>query len=53
MEKALGPDHPSTLNTVNNLESLYKAQGKLSEAEQMYQRALAKKERTSANSNRR
>ncbi|KAN0072834.1 HET domain containing protein [Elaphomyces granulatus] len=39
-EKALGPDHTSTLDTVNNLGILYKFQGKLDEAEMMYQRAL-------------
>ena len=39
-EKALGPDHTSTLSTVNNLGLLYRDQGKLAEAEQMYQRAL-------------
>ena len=39
-EKAWGPDHTSTLDTVNNLGNLYKNQGKLAEAEQMYQRAL-------------
>ena len=39
-EKALGPDHTSTLATVNNLRLLYKDQGKLAEAERMYQRAL-------------
>ena len=39
-EKALGPDHTSTLDTVNNLGALYSDQGKLNEAEQMYQRAL-------------
>ncbi|KAJ5201210.1 hypothetical protein N7449_006013 [Penicillium cf. viridicatum] len=40
-ETALGPDHTSTLNIVNNLGLLYKDQGKLKEAEEMYQRALA------------
>ncbi|KAE8390738.1 hypothetical protein BDV23DRAFT_183253 [Aspergillus alliaceus] len=40
-EKALGPDHTSTLGTVNNLGLLYSDQGKLKEAEGMYQRALA------------
>ena len=40
-EKALGPDHTSTLNTVNNLGILYKDQGRLTEAESMYQRALS------------
>ncbi|RYP56571.1 hypothetical protein DL771_011750 [Monosporascus sp. 5C6A] len=39
-EKALGPDHTSTLDTVNNLGILYSDQGKLKEAEEMYQRAL-------------
>src|SRR5882762_2713739 len=38
-EKAWGPDHTSTLDTVNNLGSLYKSQGKLDEAEKMYRRA--------------
>ncbi|CAG8975658.1 hypothetical protein HYALB_00014088, partial [Hymenoscyphus albidus] len=33
-EKALGPDHTSTLGTVNNLGNLYSDQGKLVEAEQ-------------------
>src|SRR5207248_979101 len=32
-EKALGPEHTSTLDTVNNLGSLYRDQGKLAEAE--------------------
>ncbi|CAG8907052.1 unnamed protein product, partial [Penicillium egyptiacum] len=40
-EKALGPDHTSILDTVNNLGLLYADQGKLDEAEQMYIRALA------------
>lgn len=40
-EKALGPDHTLTLNTVNNLGNLYRGPGKLAEAEVMYQRALA------------
>ncbi|KAF5861950.1 hypothetical protein ETB97_012273 [Aspergillus alliaceus] len=39
-EKALGPDHISTLDTVHNLGILYKDQGRLKEAEAMYQRAL-------------
>jgi tetratricopeptide (TPR) repeat protein len=39
-EQAWGPEHMSTLNTVNNLGNLYADQGKLVEAEQMYQRAL-------------
>jgi tetratricopeptide (TPR) repeat protein len=39
-EKALGPNHKSTLATVNNLGTLYWKQGKLDEAKQMFQRAL-------------
>jgi tetratricopeptide (TPR) repeat protein len=39
-EDALGPTHTSTLDTVNNLGNLYKAQGRLDEAEQMYERVL-------------
>jgi tetratricopeptide (TPR) repeat protein len=39
-EKVLGPNHMSTLGTVNNLGILYWQQGKLDESEQMYQRAL-------------
>src|SRR3984957_12460722 len=39
-EKAWGPDHASTLDTVNNLGDLYISQGKLDEAEKMCQRAL-------------
>ncbi|KAJ9641088.1 hypothetical protein H2199_005756 [Coniosporium tulheliwenetii] len=44
-EKALGAEHTSTLNTVNNLGLLYAAQGKLGEAETMYQRALKGREK--------
>lgn len=39
-EKAWGPEHTSTLATVNNLSNLYKGQGKLDEADKMYQCAL-------------
>jgi tetratricopeptide (TPR) repeat protein len=44
-EKALSPDHTSTLNTVQNLGNLYSVQGKLEEAEEMYQRALVGKKK--------
>ncbi|KAI8948859.1 hypothetical protein F4801DRAFT_591546 [Xylaria longipes] len=44
-EKAWGPDHTSTLNTVNNLGLLYMDQGRLREAEDMYLRALQGKEK--------
>jgi tetratricopeptide (TPR) repeat protein len=40
-EKALGAEHTSTINIVNNLGMLYYAQDKLVGAEQMYKRALA------------
>jgi tetratricopeptide repeat protein len=39
-EKTWGPDHISVLDTINNLGILYKYQGKLDEAEKMYQRAV-------------
>jgi tetratricopeptide (TPR) repeat protein len=39
-EEALGPSHTSTLHTINDLGNLYKDQGKLAEAEKMYERAL-------------
>jgi hypothetical protein len=40
-EKACGPEHTSTLDTVNNLGLLYAGQGRLEDAETMYIRALA------------
>ena len=43
-EKALGPDHTSTLDSVHCLGILYRDQGKLKEAE-MYQRALPNNEK--------
>ena len=39
-EKALGPNHTTTLNTVNSLGLLYAGQGRLKEAEEVYQRIL-------------
>jgi len=41
-EKALGPDHTSTLSTVNNLGTLYGDESKLAKAKQMYMRVLWK-----------
>ncbi|KAH8880942.1 TPR-like protein [Thozetella sp. PMI_491] len=38
--KALGPEHTSTLRTVNSLGVLYEEQGRFSDAESMYERAL-------------
>jgi Tfp pilus assembly protein PilF len=47
-EKALGSRaHVDTPGTVNNLGLLYANQGKLDEAEKMYQRALQGKEKAS------
>jgi tetratricopeptide (TPR) repeat protein len=45
-ERVSGPDHASTLDTVNCLGTLYANQGKTAAAEEMYQRALVGKERT-------
>jgi len=40
-ENALGPEHTSTLDAVNNLGILYAGQGRVKDAEIMYNRALA------------
>jgi len=42
----LGVEHISTLDTVNNLGTLYADQGKLDKAEEMYIRALKGFERS-------
>ena len=44
-KRALGPEHMSTLNAINNLGLLYRIQGKLLGAEKMCQQALAGKEK--------
>jgi tetratricopeptide (TPR) repeat protein len=44
-ERVLGPEHPDTLASVNNLAELYQGQGRYTEAEPLYQRALAARER--------
>jgi hypothetical protein len=41
----LGAEHPRTLISVNNLASLYNSQGRYGEAEPLYRRALAARER--------
>ena len=41
----LGPDHPDTALSLNNLAVLYDSQGKLTEAEPLYRRALEIRER--------
>ena len=44
-ERVLGPEHPDTLSSLNNLAVLYEDQGKYEQAEPLYQRALATRER--------
>ena len=44
-EKALGPEHPDTATSLNNLAVLYDAQGHYAKAEPLYQRALAIREK--------
>ena len=44
--KAWGRSIPTWANTLNNLGALYWEQGKIAEAEPLYQRALFIKERT-------
>ena len=43
--KVWGPEHTSTLDTINNLETLYWDQGKIKEAENMFLRTLTKYEK--------
>ena len=40
-EKALGPEHPDTAASLNNLAALYYAMGDYAKAEPLYRRALA------------
>lgn len=40
-EQELGPNHPNTATSLNNLALLYHTQGKYTQAEPLYQRALA------------
>ena len=40
-EKVLGPEHPDTALSLNNLAFLYRDQGRLVEAASLLQRALA------------
>ena len=44
-EEDLGPDHPDTLQTVQNLAIIYRMQGRYTEAENLYQRALIGREK--------
>jgi tetratricopeptide (TPR) repeat protein len=41
----LGPEHPDTLGSVNNLAALYYSQGRYAEAEPLFQRGLRDRER--------
>ncbi len=43
-EQVLGPNHPDTATSLNNLAGNYRAQGQYKEAEPLYQRALEIKE---------
>ncbi len=40
-EQKFGPDHPTTAALLNDVGTLYKAQGRYAEAESLYRRALA------------
>ena len=44
-EQALGPEHPATLLSVDQLALLYKAEGRYGEAEPLLRRTLASRER--------
>ncbi len=44
-ERVLGPEHPGTLSSLNNLANLHAEQGKYELAEPLYQRALETSER--------
>src|SRR5205807_706181 len=43
-ESVLGPGHPSTAATLNNLARVYQMQGRYQEAEPLYHRALSIRE---------
>ena len=40
-EKQLGAEHPHVANSLNSLAILYQSQGKYTEAEPLYQKAIA------------
>ncbi|MFC2032217.1 tetratricopeptide repeat protein, partial [Chloroflexota bacterium] len=44
-EKVLGPEHPDTATSLNNLAGLYNDQGLYKEAEPLYKRALEIREK--------
>jgi tetratricopeptide (TPR) repeat protein len=43
-ERVLGPEHPDTMSSLNNLANLYADQGKYEQAEPLFQRALVTRE---------
>lgn len=45
-EKALGAEHVSTLNTVNNLSNLYRVEGRLEKTGKVYMQALEEYKKT-------
>jgi hypothetical protein len=44
-ERILGPDHPSTLTSRNNLAAAYRDAGRVAEAIGLHERTLADRER--------
>ncbi|MFM7640403.1 MAG: tetratricopeptide repeat protein, partial [Cyanobium sp.] len=44
-ERGLGPEHPDTATSLNNLAALYNSQGAYAKAEPLYLRALAIREK--------
>ena len=44
-EQNVGPDHPATATSLDNLANLYKAQNRYAKAEPLYERALAIREK--------
>ena len=48
-EREFGPDDSTTGSTLNNLAFLYRAQGRYAEAEPLYKRSLAIKEKAPRN----
>jgi Tfp pilus assembly protein PilF len=45
-QKALGPEHPDTLMSINNLVWVLKNQGKYEAAEEMHRRTLELREKS-------
>ena len=46
VNRFLGKDHPDVATSLNNLAELYRVQGKYDQAEPLYQRSLAIREKT-------